>query len=302
MNDIDVLVVGSVNMDLNATVETLPLRGQSVRGTSFSTAPGGKGANQAVAAARLGAKVAMIGAVGNDEYGPVLRGNLEREGIDTSAVATVDGPSGLAVITIEESGENTLVVVSGANGALTPQMVQAQEDMFRRATVVLVQLETPLDTVLAALKLGRKHGCRTVLNPAPAAKLSDELISQIDIITPNETEAAAVTGDSEPEAAARTLLNKGVGIALITLGKDGSLLADGDDIERIPTYTVKAVDATAAGDAFNGALSAQLATGASLEEALPWGAAAGALAVTVLGAQPSLPERAAVQELMERGK
>lgn len=292
MKSIDVLVVGSINMDLNAQVEQLPATGQTVHAHGFSTAAGGKGANQAVAAARLGFRVAMIGAVGRDEYGPVLADGLAAEGIATDAVAAVPGPSGIALITIESGGHNTIVVVPGANGALSEQSLQSHAELFAHAAVVLVQLETPLPVVRDALARGRAAGAITILNPAPAYQLDDALLAEVDIITPNETEAEVITATADPERAAAVLLERGVGAAVITLGEHGALCADRNGRQRFAPKRVEAVDSTAAGDAFNGALAGRLARGDGLDSAIPYAMAAGTLAVTRLGAQPSLPTAA----------
>lgn len=292
MKSIDVLVVGSINMDLNAQVEQLPATGQTVHAHDFSTAAGGKGANQAVAAARLGFRVAMIGAVGRDEYGPVLAKGLAAEGIATDAVAAVPGPSGIALITIESGGHNTIVVVPGANGALSVQSLEHHADLFANAAVVLVQLETPLPVVRDALARGRAAGAITILNPAPAYQLDDALLADVDIITPNETEAEVITASADPERAVAVLLERGVGAAVITLGEHGALCADRNGQQRFAPKRVDAVDSTAAGDAFNGALAGKLAHGNQLESAIPYAMAAGTLAVTRLGAQPSLPSAA----------
>ena len=292
MKHIDILVVGSINMDLNAQVAALPAAGQTIHARHFSTAPGGKGANQAVAAAKLGFGVTMVGAVGRDEYGPVLSDGLAREGIAVDGVAEVDGPSGIALITIEEGGQNTIVVVPGANADVTLEMLRRHDRLFDRAAVVLVQLETPMEVVAAALHRGRAAGTITMLNPAPAYALSDKLLATVDVLTPNETEAAAITGETDPAAAARQLLSRGVKAVVVTLGADGVLLADGSGVKRFTPLRVDAVDATAAGDAFNGALAGRLAKGDTLEEAIPFAMAAGTYAVTKLGAQPSLPSAA----------
>ncbi|MCG8479817.1 MAG: ribokinase [Spirochaetales bacterium] len=292
MKHIDVLVVGSINMDLNAQVAALPAPGQTVHTRRFSTAPGGKGANQAVAAARLGFRVSMVGAVGTDEYGPVLSSGLAREGIAVDGVAAVDGPSGIALITIEEGGQNTIVVVPGANGDVSLETLRRHDRSFDEAAVVLLQLEIPMEVASAALRRGRAAGAVTILNPAPAYALSDDLLTTVDVLTPNETEAEAITGEADPEAAARQLLGRGVNAVVITLGEHGALLADRGGVKRFAPRRVEAVDATAAGDAFNGALAGRLARGDSVEEAVPFAMAAGTCAVTKLGAQPSLPSAA----------
>ena len=288
MKSIDVLVVGSINIDLSAQVEALPALGQTVHAHSFSTAAGGKGANQAVAAARLGFRVAMIGAVGSDEYGPTLSDGLAGEGVATDGVATVGGPSGIALITIEADGHNTIVVVPGANGALSVRSLERHAQLFAAAKVVLTQLETPLDVAREALARGRAAGATTMLNPAPAYRLDDAILADVDVITPNETEAEVMTA-AGPEDAALALLDRGVGAAVVTLGEHGVLCVDARGTQRFTPKPVQAVDSTAAGDAFNGALAGRLARGDTLDRAIPFAMAAGTLAVTRLGAQPSLP-------------
>ncbi len=298
MKDIDVLVVGSVNMDLNAQVRELPERGATILGRTFTTAAGGKGANQAVASARLGAKTAMICAVGRDEYGSVLLEGLETEGIDLSGAQRVEGPSGVALITIEASGQNTIVAISGANSHVTPAVIGANVHLFQRAKTVLLQFEIPVESVVPAARLGRDAGCTVILNPAPAADVPDELIPLVDIVTPNETEAEGITGVAGEEAAARALLDRGVKTVIVTRGAEGVLVATESRITTFPTFEVDAVDATAAGDAFNGALAARLAAGDDVDAALPWALATGALTVTKLGAQPSLPGKEEVAKLV----
>ena len=288
MKPIDVLVVGSINIDLNAQVEALPALGQTVHAHGFGTAAGGKGANQAVAAARLGFRVAMIGAVGSDEYGPTLSGGLAAEGIATDGVTSVDGPSGIALITIGDHGHNTIVVVPGANGALSVRSLERHAQLFATARVVLAQLETPLEVVREALARGRAAGATTILNPAPAYRLDDALLADVDVITPNETEAEVMTA-ADPEGAASVLLDRGVGAVVVTLGEHGVLRADARGTKRFTPKPVRAVDSTAAGDAFNGALAGRLAHGDTLDAAIPFAMAAGTFAVTRLGAQPSLP-------------
>ncbi len=292
MKQIDVLVVGSINMDLNAQVAALPSAGQTIHARRFSTAAGGKGANQAVAAARLGFRVTMVGAVGRDEYGPVLSAGLAREGISVDSVVAADGPSGIALITIEEGGQNTIVVVPGANTNVSVDTLRTHDRLFDRAAVVLLQLETSMEVASAALRRGRAAGAVTILNPAPAYALSDDLLASVDVLTPNETEAEVLTGEADPETAAKRLLGRGVKAVVITLGEHGALLADENGMKRFAPAQVEAVDATAAGDAFNGALAGRLTRGDSLGDAIPFAMAAGTFAVTKLGAQPSLPSAA----------
>lgn len=298
-----VVVVGSLNMDLVARVARLPGPGETVLGDDVARIPGGKGANQAVAAARLGASVAMIGAVGTDDMGDALLGVLASEGIDASGVARVaDRPSGVALVAVDEAGENQIVVAAGANATVTPEHVRAHEALIAGASVVLVQLEIPLPAVHAALELARASGVRTVLDPAPAQPLPDSLLQLVDIAKPNESEAELLTGIPTRDAdgahdAAAALADRTGGVVVVTRGAHGACWVGPDGRGDVGRYPVIAVDATAAGDAFSGALAAALAAGDDLPEALELASAAGALATTVAGASASLPRRAAVDEL-----
>ncbi|MGP8209264.1 MAG: ribokinase [Acidimicrobiales bacterium] len=287
-----VVVVGSLNYDHVVTVDQLPERGQTVSGQGYISVPGGKGLNQAVTASRLGAQVAMVGCLGDDPAGSLLRQVLRREGVQDAAVGTVAGrPSGTALITVEAGGANTIVVAAAANGELGRQEVRAARPLFGPASVVLAQLEVPGVAVEEALHLARTVGARTVLNPSPApGPLPEPLLALVDVLVPNETEALAMTACSTPGEAAARLLAQGCGAVVVTLGEHGALVAEpGRSPVSVPAYPVQAVDTTAAGDAFCGALAASLAAGASLLEAVRRGCAAGAVATTVMGALPSLP-------------
>jgi ribokinase len=294
-----------LNLDLLVPVARLPARGETILASGpTAKLPGGKGANQAVAAARQGALTAMVGAVGADDDGATLLEATGGAGVDLTHVARLaDTPTGLAVITVDAAGDNTIVVAANANGALTPAAVERASATIATARVVLVQLEVPLDAVAAALALARRHGVVTVLNPAPAAALPDEVLAASDYVVPNETEAAALTGiatDSDDGAteAARRLLARGAGSVVVTLGARGALTVDLAETRRIAAFAVTAVDATAAGDAFCGTFAAALACGAAPADALRRASAAGALACTVRGALPSLPDAAAVDALL----
>jgi len=277
----DVCVVGSANLDLVAVTDRRPQPGETVLGRSFAEHPGGKGLNQAVAAARAGASVAFAGAVGRDAAGDQLRAVLIDEGIDTTALADVDAPSGRAVIVVDGHGENAIVVVAGANAAVTVDVG------LPPARVVLVQLEIPLPTVAAALRAGRRAGSRTVLNPAPAAALADVLLADVDVVVANAHEAAALGGIDR-------LLARGPSAVVVTRGPAGATVATAAERWEQPAFPVAAVDTTGAGDACCGVLAAHLAAGADLRTAVRAGAAAGALAVTVPGAVPSLPRADAI--------
>ena len=290
-----VVVIGSLNMDLVTRASRLPRAGETLIGQTFSTVPGGKGANQAVASARLGADVAMIGCVGSDAYGTQLRDALQVEGIDCQAVSTVDGSSGVALIVVDDSSQNAIVIVAGSNGELSPAALQAFDAVLQAAEVIVCQLEVPMATVGHALKRGRELGKTVILNPAPAsAPLPAEWYASIDYLIPNESEATALTGvtvDSLDSAkrAATQLIQAGAGKVIITLGAQGALFCDGQLFEHLVAPKVKAVDTTAAGDTFVGGFAAALANGSSEAEAIRFGQVAAALSVTRAGAQPSIP-------------
>jgi ribokinase len=281
----DVYVVGSINLDLVVRAATLPGPGETVTGGTFERHGGGKSANQAVAAARQGAAVRMIGAVGSDDLGDEAVADLAGEGIDVSAIARVAAATGVAVIVVDESGENQIAVASGANLELAPDAVEAALAGAEPGGVVLIALEVPDAPVLAAVRAARAAGLQVVLNPAPARPLPDELLALGPVLTPNEPEAAALSGEADPEAAARALTARTGAPVVVTIGSKGALLADGDALERIPAPRVEAVDTTGAGDAFNGALATALAAGAGLTDAVRTAVAAAADSVTRPGAR-----------------
>lgn len=300
----DVLVVGSLNMDLRIRTPRLPAPGETLTGSGFDTDGGGKGANQAVAAARQGARVAMLGAVGQDAHGAALLAALQVDGIDTHAVERIAGtPSGTAAILLMPDGENSIVVIPGANHALTPERVRAQADRLRQARVVVAQLECPLDAVAEALAIAREAGAVTVLNAAPVQPLGDALLGQLDWLVVNEIEAAAlagmpVPGPAEARAVAEQLRRRGPRQVLVTLGAEGLVLAGPEGTLALPAPRVQAVDTTGAGDTVVGALAAALAAGRPLREALTRAQAAAALAVTRLGTQSAMPTAAEVDHLV----
>lgn len=294
-SDVEVAVVGSLNMDLVARAERLPRPGETVPGLSFATVPGGKGANQAVAAARLGARTAMIGCVGDDAFGARLRAGLEADGVDCRWLRTEAGiSSGVALIVVDGAGRNGIVVVPGANGRLGPGDVEASDAALAAARVVVLQLETPLETVERAARRARELGKAVVLNPAPARPLPAGLLACADYLVPNELEAAALTGAAvgsveEAAAAGRRLREAGAGTVLVTLGAQGVVAVGPSGERHHPAPRVEAVDTTAAGDTFIGGLCAALVRGRPLDAAIAFAQAAAAISVTRPGAQPSIP-------------
>lgn len=300
-----ITVVGSLNLDLVVRSPRIPQPGETIIGHALHMLPGGKGANQAVAAARLGAQVAMVGRVGKDAFSQPLLANLDANRVDhTWVVADAEASTGVAMIEVDDAGQNSIVVVSGANARLTPADVDASESAIAGAQALLLQLESPLDAVLQAAQIARRHAVAVILNPAPARPLPPDLLRLVDVLIPNEGEAALLTGlpvasMQEAEAAAQTLLASGVPTVVVTLGQRGALLAQAQEMLHLPAFRVTAVDTTAAGDAFVGGFAVALAESKPLAEAVRWGNAAGALAATRLGAQPSLPERDDVLSLLE---
>jgi ribokinase len=295
-----IVVIGSINMDLVARTPHIPAAGETITGSDFTTTPGGKGANQAVAAARLGAHVQMVGAAGNDVFGESLLSNLAKAAVDTRAVARIPGPSGVAQIQVADSGQNSIVVVPGANGAVTPDLIRQHADLIRSAGIVLLQLEIPLDTVLAACKLCATSQVPAILDPAPAAPLPDVIWSQIAWFTPNETELGLYSGSGfPPETAAKQLLARGVHGVVLKRGAEGVYIASSTgESSRIPAFPVEAIDTVAAGDCFNGAFAVSLMEGSSAEAAARFASAAAAISVTRRGAQAAMPTRAEVDAFL----
>jgi len=295
-----IVVVGSVNMDMVTRAPQIPRGGQTVIGTSFSTTPGGKGANQAVAAARLGYPVQFVGHVGDDVYGPQLIENLAHAGVDTTALSPTPGSSGLAPIFLAENGQNAIVVVPGANGKVEPAYVDRHTDLIRNAGMVLCQLELPMPTIDHTIALCAELGVPVMLDPAPAAPLSEPVWKQVAWFTPNESEAAFYLDDgSSPESVARHLLERGLRAVALKRGTEGAYVATADGKSGwVKPYAVDAIDTVAAGDCFNGAFAVALLEGRDPWAAARFACAASAISVTRRGAQASMPTRADVNAFL----
>ncbi|MEH2225915.1 ribokinase [Nostoc sp.] len=304
-----IIVFGSINIDLVATTPRLPVAGETLLGEDFFKVSGGKGANQAVALAKLGIPTQIVGRVGADDFGKELVNNLQTSGVQTDNIfvdKTVS--SGVAIITVSQTGENQIVVIPGANGRVNQEDVERLSHLLPEATALLLQLEIPITAVIAAAKAAKSANIKVIFDPAPAqSNLPNELYPLVDIITPNEVEAAQLVGfpvDGEEQAAkaAAVLLQRGVKCAIVKLGAKGVFCATAEEKFFVPAFSVNAVDTVAAGDAFNGGLAAALFEGLSLHQAVVWGAAAGALTATKPGAQTSLPDRFTFDAfLQERG-
>ena len=289
-----ILVVGSLNADLVARAPRFPQPGETISGEDLQVIPGGKGANQAVAAARLGAEVSMLGRVGRDNFGDFLIQNLQSNHVDTQLVQREDASTGTAIIVVDANGQNSIVLSAGANGKVSPQDVQNAS--FPAGGLLLLQLEIPLPSVLRAAQRAHENGLRVILNPAPARSLPDELIALADFLIPNESELSLLTGMEvkdilTAERAGCVLLERGVKTVIVTLGSKGALIVDKDTCTHVDTFKVNVVDTTAAGDAFIGGFANALLENKSLEESVRYGCACGALATTKFGAQPSLPTK-----------
>ncbi|ESA33500.1 ribokinase [Leptolyngbya sp. Heron Island J] len=296
-----IIVFGSLNMDLVAQVPSLPQAGETLLGTAFTTVPGGKGANQAVAAARLGLPTTMVGRVGNDGFGVALCDSLQTANVATNLVLTDRGPSGVALINVDEAGENQIVVVPGANGKVDVSDVE-RLPLGTQPAVLLMQFEIPLMAVQAAAKRAAEH-C-VIVDPAPACSdLPAEFYGLVDILTPNQTEASQLVGlqvKGVPAAmeAAQVLRQRGISTVIVKLGSQGAVVASDLEVFHVPAFEVNVVDTVAAGDAFNGGLAVALAEGKSLRSAVVWASAVAALSVTKSGAQPSMPTRKQVEEFL----
>lgn len=301
-----IVVVGSLNIDLVYQVERFPNPGETVNGHSLERHAGGKGLNQAVAAARLGAHVHMVGAVGDDANGAWLRDVLSASEIDATYIATASGPSGTALIEVDENGENRIVVIPGANGSVTPEAVTDALNAIADIGILLVQGELDWQATTAAIRIAHDRGATVIVNPAPAHKLNPDLLRMTDVIIANQYETHILTGmdtDSSVDAteAALWLTDAGCGTVIVTRGDKGCVWSCDGNTGSVPVFRVQQVDATATGDAFCGGLVAALAEGQELFEALRWASAAGALTATKSGAVPSLPHRHEVEALLQDG-
>lgn len=302
-----IVVVGSINTDLVTVTKRIPAVGETVTGTDFQIHPGGKGANQAVAVARLGYPVQLIGRLGNDAFGAQLRTHLEKAGVDIAGVATSEGTSGVAVIVVSSKGENSIVVTPGANAKVTPQDLETNIEMIRQAGIVLAQLEIPLETIEHLSLICAREGVPLMLDPAPARELPSDVFKHIEWFTPNQTEAAFFAGGERegadklvPSEMAKLLLSKGNRSVVLKIGPEGAYLASQDGLaEMLPAFPVKVVDTTAAGDAFNGGFATALMLGKSPRESARFASAVAALSVTRRGAQPSMPTMAETEALLE---
>ncbi|MGJ8580682.1 MAG: ribokinase [Psychromonas sp.] len=297
-------VLGSVNADHVVKVNNFPRPGETLHGQGYAVIAGGKGANQAVAAARLGANVNFIACVGDDAFGMGIRNTFEQDGINVEGVMVEeDTPTGIAMIQVSATGENSICICAEANAHLTPQRISPHQHIIERADILLLQLEVPIETIEKAAEIANLSGTTVVLNPAPAQRLTDPLLALVDIITPNETEAEVLTGikvtdEQSAQLAANVLHNKGIKTVLITLGSKGVWLSKGEAGQRIEGYRVQAIDTTAAGDTFNGALLTGLLEDKNLDEAIHFAHAAAALTVMSEGAQSSIPYRDDVNDFL----
>ena len=299
-----VIIFGSINMDLVVRAPHFPQPGESEIGSTFFTAPGGKGSNQAVACAKLGVPTKMIGRIGNDVFADYLVHSLQVNGVDTSCISSDPSqPSGTALITLNDEGENAIVYVPGANSRVGNEELSHLEKEITKAKLLLLQLEIPMSVTLEAARIARQHNVPILLDPAPAQPIPSELYRMIEIITPNETEAAYLAGFPihdihDAEQAVDLFHNRGCHQVIIKMGGKGAFYSNGERQVFLPAYQVQAIDTVAAGDAFNGALAAALYQDIPLQEALNWGMAAGALSATKTGAQPSLPTLAELRKFL----
>ena len=300
-----ILVVGSLNMDLVVRVQNLPKLGETILGDAFYENPGGKGANQAVAAARLGAHVSMIGKIGKDAYGSALLENLGKNDIDTDGIIISDVITGRAVIEVDSMGNNNIVVIPGSNMELTKEDIDEKKEIMEKADIVILQQEIPISTVEYVLEQAKKSGKITILNPAPAQKIEDNILKLVDYLILNETELELITGsetikDEEYPNIINDLQKRGSKNIILTLGEKGGIYTEENEINAYKALKVKAVDTTAAGDSFIGAFALKLAEGRKIEEAVNFAVAVSALTVTKIGAQQSLPTKVEINEFLEK--
>lgn len=290
----NICVIGSLNMDLVVNVDTMPKPGQTIIGSNFKEVPGGKGANQAVAMARLNGNVSMIGKVGEDGFGQTLINSLKNDKVDTTYIQTSKGATGVALITVDKNAQNSIVVSPGANFEVKEDDIDNNIEAIKNSDIVVLQLETPLNTIKYALNKAKELNKYTILNPAPAVKLDDEIIKNVDLLTPNETELEIISGvsietEEDIQKAAQIMIEKGVKELIVTLGSKGSLYINKEKSMFKKAYKVKAVDTTAAGDSYTGALAVALSQDKGIEDAMDFASKVGALSVLKEGAQSSLP-------------
>ena len=290
----NICVIGSLNMDLVVNVDTMPKPGQTIIGSNFKEVPGGKGANQAVAMARLNGNVSMIGKVGEDGFGQTLINSLKNDKVDTTYIKTTNGATGVALITVDKNAQNSIVVSPGANFEVKEEDIDNTIKAIENSDIVVLQLETPLNTIKYALNKAKELNKYTILNPAPAVKLDDEIIKNVDLLTPNETELEIISGvsietEEDIQKAAQIMIEKGVKELIVTLGSKGSLYINKEKSMFKKAYKVEAVDTTAAGDSYTGALAVALSQDKSIEDAMDFASKVGALSVLKEGAQSSLP-------------
>ena len=290
----NICVIGSLNMDLVVNVDTMPKPGQTIIGSNFKEVPGGKGANQAVAMARLNGNVTMIGKVGEDGFGQTLINSLKNDKVDTTYIQTAKGATGVALITVDKNAQNSIVVSPGANFEVKEDDIDNNIEAIKNSDIVVLQLETPLDTIKYALNKAKELNKYTILNPAPAVKLDDEIIKNVDLLTPNETELEIISGvsietEEDIQKASQIMIEKGVKELIVTLGSKGSLYINKEKSMFKKAYKVEAVDTTAAGDSYTGALAVALSQDKGMEEAMDFASKVGALSVLKEGAQSSLP-------------
>lgn len=300
-----ICVIGSINVDLVTKADRYPKPGETIIGNDFNTFPGGKGANQAAAAGRLGADVCMIGKVGDDEFGVQMIETLKNSGVDTVGIDIMkDTRTGVACIQVVDSGQNSIVIYQGANAGVTEEFIMSKKNLIDKSDIIMIQLEIPMSTVVAVVKYAKRKGKVIVFDPAPVQKINEELYSYIDIITPNETEIQTLTGlqvlsEEEVITASRSLIDKGVNAVIHKAGKKGAYLVGINKFERFPTYDVKVIDTTAAGDSFNAGLAVALSQGKSIEESIDFANLVASISTTKFGAQSAMPTMKECNDFLE---